>query len=216
MNIAGQWLPTDALTETSQLGGFDGIWVVPGAPYRNQSGVYLAVRYAREERVPFLGTCGGFFSALLEYAANVLELLPPTTDIRHNEELIKPLMVPLTCSVTPTQTPLRLRPGSKLAAIYGNSSDVEEVLQCAYGLASEFMDNTARQGLRYSAWDTDNAPRALEIAGHPFFLGMLYQPELSSAPDSVHPVLAAFLDAARENGSRTRSSQETETQPAEM
>ncbi|CAM5598105.1 CTP synthase [Streptomyces hirsutus] len=58
--------------------------------------------------------------------------------------------------------------------------------------------NAANQGsLQLSAWDSDGAPRALEITGHPFFMGSLFQPELSSAPGAEHRILKAFLAAVR-------------------
>src|SRR5947208_2132696 len=52
--------------------GFDGLWCVPGSPYENMDGALAAIRYARETRLPFLGTCGGFQHALIEVARNVL------------------------------------------------------------------------------------------------------------------------------------------------
>jgi len=52
--------------------GFDGFWCVPASPYRDIDGALRAIRFAREQRRPFLGTCGGFQHAVLEYARNVL------------------------------------------------------------------------------------------------------------------------------------------------
>src|SRR5689334_9321339 len=63
------WIPT---TEATGLEGFDGVWMVPGSPYRSEAGAVNAVRAAREHRIPFLGTCGGFQHTLLEYARDVL------------------------------------------------------------------------------------------------------------------------------------------------
>src|SRR6218665_3964784 len=54
-----------------QLAGFAGIWCVPGSPYRNMDGALAAIRFARETKRPFLGTCGGFQHALVEFARNV-------------------------------------------------------------------------------------------------------------------------------------------------
>lgn len=72
VQVHPQWLDTDTLTAGSQLHRFDGFWCVPASPYRDTEGALHAIRFAREQRRPFLGTCGGFQHAVLEYARNVL------------------------------------------------------------------------------------------------------------------------------------------------
>ena len=67
------WIATPE-AEECDLSGFDAIWVVPGSPYASADGAIAAVRTARERRIPFLGTCGGFQHALLEYARHVCGL----------------------------------------------------------------------------------------------------------------------------------------------
>ncbi|VTP66942.1 CTP synthase [Leclercia adecarboxylata] len=58
------WLATTELTSPEDLVGYDAIWLVPASPYKNAAGAFIAARYARENSVPFLGTCGGFQHAL--------------------------------------------------------------------------------------------------------------------------------------------------------
>lgn len=60
LTVRTQWLETDTLNTTSALQGFDGFWCVPASPYRDIDGALRAIRFAREQRRPFLGTCGGF------------------------------------------------------------------------------------------------------------------------------------------------------------
>lgn len=67
-----EWLATDSLSNPSQLQAFDGLWCVPGSPYRSMDGALLAIRHARETGLPFLGSCGGFQHAVIEHARNVL------------------------------------------------------------------------------------------------------------------------------------------------
>ncbi|MBA0050870.1 hypothetical protein E0L36_08175 [Streptomyces sp. AJS327] len=192
-DLTTEWIPTTEIHDASALEGFDGVWVVPGAPYVHQKGVHIAVRHARENLLPFLGTCGGFFSALIEHAQNVLHL-PEALGVDEDPDRLTPLVTPLTCSFRGEKAPLTVMGNSRLAAIY-EATEVEEVFHCEYGLTDTFM-NAANQGaLRLSAWDADGAARALEITGHPFFLGSLFQPELSSAPGSEHVILRAFLAA---------------------
>src|SRR5207245_7508565 len=61
------WIPSADAEAADAVHGFDAVWVVPGSPYRSQAGVLSAIRTAREEGIPFLGTCGGFQHALLEF-----------------------------------------------------------------------------------------------------------------------------------------------------
>ena len=69
---AYEWVPTERIKSASRVAAFDGLWCVPGSPYRSMEGALIAIRCAREGRIPFLGTCGGFQHAIVEYARNVL------------------------------------------------------------------------------------------------------------------------------------------------
>jgi CTP synthase (UTP-ammonia lyase) len=72
LTIVPEWVPTEEIQDVACVAGFDGLWCVPASPYRNMEGALRAVRFAREKRRPFLGTCGGFQHAVIEYARNVL------------------------------------------------------------------------------------------------------------------------------------------------
>src|SRR5450432_689777 len=67
-----EWIPTEQVTSGAPLSRFNGLWCVPASPYRSTDGALLAIRHARERAIPFLGTCGGFQHAIVEYARNVL------------------------------------------------------------------------------------------------------------------------------------------------
>ncbi|TQM79398.1 glutamine amidotransferase class I [Saccharothrix saharensis] len=200
-----EWVPTRGITDDTDLSGWDAIWVVPGAPYHAQQGVHRAIRFARENGVPFLGTCGGFYSAVLEYAQNVLHM-EETAELGDELGPIEQLILPPTCVQSADhKVGLSVREGSNLSAIYRGATRVREILQCNYGMVQEFLDKATQGDVRFSAWDDAAAPRALEISGHPFFTACLYQPELSSTPDSVHPIVQGFLDAAVANAGRKTS-----------
>lgn len=62
------WLATPSIASGDALAEYDAVWVVPGSPYRHPEGAFTAIRYARENSIPFLGTCGGFQHAVIEYA----------------------------------------------------------------------------------------------------------------------------------------------------
>ncbi len=98
------WLATTELTSPEDLVGYDAIWLVPASPYKNTAAAFIAARYARENSIPFLGTCGGFQHALIEYARNVLGW----HDAAHAETDTEGTMViaPLTCSLV--EKPMQL------------------------------------------------------------------------------------------------------------
>src|SRR6516162_8268284 len=82
VRVEGTWIHTSSISRAEdRLSGFDGVWCVPASPYANTMGAIDAIRYARQQPRPFLGTCGGFQHALLEYAHNVLGM----TDAEHAE-----------------------------------------------------------------------------------------------------------------------------------
>lgn len=191
------WVPTETIRSAADLGDFDGIWVIPGSPYVSQHGVLTAIGHARERGVPFLGTCGGFQHALLEYARHCLDLTA-AEDMQYDADAPTPLIAPLACSLKGEQARLHLLPGSRLARAFGaDSADV--MYHCSYGLNPRFVDLMFSGELVVSAWDEHGAPRAVELPRHRFFLGTLFQPELSSTPRDPHPLITAFVAAVSEH-----------------
>jgi CTP synthase (UTP-ammonia lyase) len=186
------WIPTE--DASADLDGFDAIWLVPGSPYRSEAGALAAARTARERNIPFLGTCGGFQHALLEYARNVCGL----TSARHAEnaaDLDDALIVPLSCSLVGHEAAVRVEAGSLAERVLGTRSTVERY-HCSYGLSAEFLDVLREGGLRFTGVDENGEVRIAELPGHPFFLTTLFQPELAGDGSRAHPVIRALATAA--------------------
>ena len=183
------------------LDGFDAVWVVPGSPYRDPEGALAAVRTAREHGLPFLGTCGGFQHAVLEIARDVCGI----ERAAHAEygEADECVIVALECSLVGHEGAIRYAPGSLMQRIMGVERSVERY-HCSYGLDPRYVDTLTAHGVRFTAHDDDGAARALELAGHPFFLGTLFQPELAGDGTRAHPVIRAFAAAAVERAGRDR------------
>src|SRR5262249_30631581 len=93
------WLPTQTLTHDSgaKLSALNGLWCVPASPYASMNGALQAIHFARIRRIPFLGTCGGFQHALIEYARNVLEW-HEADHAESNPDASMPLISGLSCS----------------------------------------------------------------------------------------------------------------------
>ena len=187
------WLDT-VRCETERLEGFDAFWCVPASPYRSMEGALRAIRFAREKGQPFLGTCGGFQHALIEYARNVLGLR--SADHAETNPGSSCLIIsPLKCSLVEGRGIVLLTEGSRLRELY-DSKKATEMYHCSYGLNRAFESKVASEDLRFSARDEGGEVRAFELTNHPFYVGTLFQPERSDFLRQVHPIIYGFMKAA--------------------
>ena len=90
---------------------------------------------------------------------------------------------------------LRIKPGSRLAAIYG-ACEIEEEYFCNFEVNPAYRERFEMSGLRLTAFDDRGQLRAVELPQHPFFVATLYQPQLSSTEERPHPVIVDFVAAA--------------------
>jgi CTP synthase (UTP-ammonia lyase) len=195
------WIPSEQAEDPRAVAGFDGVWLLPGSPYRSEAGALTAVRDARERSIPFLGTCGGFQHAVLEYAPAVCGL----TSAAHGENEPNAddlVIVPLACSLVGHEGLVRLRPGSRAEEILGAESCIERY-HCTYGLNPAYHDRITGAGLRFTGFDENEEPRLAELSGHPFFVATLFQPELAGDGGEAHPLIRAFVAAAAAHASPT-------------
>jgi CTP synthase (UTP-ammonia lyase) len=189
------WIATTELAGGAErLVGYDAIWCVPGSPYASMDGALHAIRHARERGVPFLGTCGGFQHALIEYARDALGLAE-ADHAESNPGAALPLIAPLSCSLAEATGQIRLRAGTRIRAIYG-AERITEGFNCNYGVNPEYQALLGDGPLRISADDDQGDVRAVELDGHRFFIATLFQPERSALRGETHPLIAAFLRAA--------------------
>jgi len=194
------WVGTDTIVMDApkQLSQYDAIWCVPASPYASQSGALHAIRYARETGRPFLGTCGGFQHALLEFARNVMGL----NDAEHAESNPNAgllVITSLACALVEKSGWVILAKGSRLETIYGRS-EIEEAYHCSYGLNAQFESRLSGTELRITGRDREGEVRAVELAKHPFFICTLFQPERAALRDEAHPLVNAFIVSAVVHG----------------
>lgn len=194
-NLEGVWVPTESVGKGEQLAEFDGIWCVPGMPYRNADGALAAIQYARVSRTPFLGTSAGFQYALIEYARNVLGF----GDAEHQKSHPKaamPLISPLGCAMVSVKARARFADGSILRRAY-RTPESSELYHCSFGLNRRYRRLIESGSLCVTAVDDQDDVRAVELDGHPFFVATLFQPEMASAADGspASPLISAFATA---------------------
>lgn len=191
--VSFEWVPTVEIDSAARLSGHDGLWCVPATPYRSTEGALLAIRHAREKGIPFLGTCGGFQHAILEYARNVLRW----RDAEHAElapQASRAVIAPLTCALVEVTGLVRFSPGSRIAAAYRREI-ANEGYHCRFGVNPGFRSSLLAGPLRVTAVDEEGDVRAVELDGHPFFVGTLFQPERAASRGEDAPLVRAFVEA---------------------
>jgi CTP synthase (UTP-ammonia lyase) len=193
IEVGFEWVPTEEITSISRVSQFDGLWCVPASPYRSMEGALLAIRHARESAVPFLGTCGGFQHAVIEYARNVLGW----ADAEHGETAsgaARAVISALECALVEATGLVRLFPGTRIAAAYG-VNEATEGYRCRYGLSPEFQAALVAGPLRAVADDETGEVRAVELDGHPYFVATLFQPERAALKGKSAPLVVSFVRA---------------------
>lgn len=194
ISIQPEWVDTESALQ-AELDRYDGFWCVPASPYRSTEGALRVIRFARENRRPFLGTCGGCQHAVLEFARNVLSI----SAAGHKESdpaTSEPVITNLACTLVEASEVLRPVPGTRFREFYG-ADEIRETYHCSYGLNPDYVPRLVQGGLRVGVLGPNGEPRAVELPSHPFFLATLFQPERSAFGGHSHPLVREFVAAAR-------------------
>lgn len=193
VDVAFEWVATDTIHDTSALRRFDGLWCVPGSPYRSMEGALLAIEYARSQPVPFLGTCGGFQHAVVEYARNVMGW----ADAEHAESSAeggRAVIAQLACALVEVGGDVHFAPNTRVTNAYG-AAHAHEGYHCSYGINPRFADALVAGPMKVSARDDAGDIRAIELDGHLFFVATLFQPERAALKNIAPPLVIAFIRA---------------------
>ncbi|MDO4766339.1 MAG: CTP synthase [Eubacteriales bacterium] len=183
----------------------DGILVPGGFGERGIEGKIEAIRYARENKIPFFGICLGMQAAVIEYARNVAGLKGA-----HSSELDADTPYPV-IDIMPEQKdidekggtmrlgayPCKVKPGSRLHELY-QSELIYERHRHRYEFNNEFRDELVNAGLSIVGLSPDERlVEVVELPDHPFFIAVQYHPEFKSRPNRPHPIFYGFVEAAK-------------------
>ncbi|MFT6682739.1 MAG: CTP synthase [Haliea salexigens] len=199
---------------TSVLAGADAILVPGGFGDRGVEGKITAVRYARENKVPFLGICLGMHVALIEYARNVMGL-----EGANSTEMQAATPHPIVALITEWQNAdgsrqqrdassdlggtmrlgaqtCYLEAGSQVRTIYGEDSVVERHRH-RYEINNNYVEQLTAAGVRVGGWSADHAlVEMIELPDHPWFIACQFHPEFTSRPRGGHPLFTSYIEAA--------------------
>jgi CTP synthase (UTP-ammonia lyase) len=188
------WISTAALDSraaSDELTGATGIWCAPGSPYASTRGALKAIHHARVSGVPFLGTCGGFQHALMEYASAVLQHRAAHAEMELAAE--SPLIAKLSCSLVEVKAKVLAKRGRPYETLIGRGESEEE-FHCNYGVAARFQGLFDDTDMEFVAFDREGQPRVFWHRNHPFFVGSLFQPERKAFAGGLHPLVRAFIE----------------------
>lgn len=208
INVHSEFITADNVAE--KLGGLDGLLVAPGFGHRGVEGKIVAVKYARENGLPFFGICLGMQMAVIEFARNVLgltaahstEMDPDTTEpvIDLMEEQKKVTAKGGTMRLG--SYPCEVKPGSLAAKIYGKSM-FNERHRHRWEFNNKYLEQFEAAGMKASGKNPGtDLVEIIELPDHPFFIGVQYHPELKSTVENPQPVFVAFVNAAKEYSER--------------
>jgi CTP synthase len=197
------------------LQGMDAILVPGGFGDRGIEGKIQAIRFARENGIPYLGICLGMQLAIIEYARNVLALkganstefdrathhpvialITEWQDLERGQQ-VRDEKSDLGGSMRLGSQEARLVPGSLAHTLYGKEL-IFERHRHRYEFNNHYLDELRAAGLSFSGFSADSLVEFIELPGHPWFVASQFHPEFTSTPRDGHPLFAGFVRAARE------------------
>jgi CTP synthase len=190
----------------------DGVLVAPGFGPRGIEGKIIAIGYAREKNIPFLGICLGMQCAVIEFGRNVLGLKEanstefdkttpdPVIDMMEMQKKIAGLGGTMRLGAFPC----RLKKGSKAYDVY-KVENIFERHRHRYELNNAYVEQYQKAGLiPVGINEKDNLVEIVELKGHPWFIGVQFHPEFKSTVANPHPLFVAFVKAAIEYNSKQK------------
>lgn len=200
-----------------KLSSLDAVLVAPGFGHRGIDGKIEAIRYARENGVPFFGICLGMQMACVEFARNVLGMAHA-----HSTEMNDDTNDAVICkmeeqkNITQMGGTMRLgaydchlKEGSRAAGIYG-ATEISERHRHRYEFNSEYRDAYEKAGMIATGINPKTGlVEIVEVPEHPYYIGVQFHPEYKSTVENPHPLFVAFISAAKEARKRNGNSEKT-------
>jgi CTP synthase len=205
VNVHSEFITEENVAE--KLDNLDGLLVAPGFGHRGVEGKIAAVKYARENRLPFFGICLGMQMAVIEYARNVLGWKDAhSTEMNvHTSHPVIDLMEEQKKVTIKGGTmrlgayPCTLKEGTLAHHIYGGVSEISERHRHRWEFNNAYLRQFEEAGMVPSGSNPESGlVEIVELPSHPFFIGVQYHPELKSTVENPQPIFVHFIGAAKE------------------
>jgi CTP synthase (UTP-ammonia lyase) len=191
--LASTWISSKTITESFLAQHHNhGFWIAPGSPYENDEGVYLLIKWCRENNFPLFGTCGGFQYMIVEYARNVLGI----KDVGHEEsdpEVEHLVISKLSCSLKSKQEEVLITDKHSWLFDVLRQDKITGYFNCGYGLNPKYQNLINQYPMTFTAFSPEREARAFELKTHHFYAATLFQPPLDSTKDKPNPLLLSFF-----------------------
>lgn len=207
VQVSIDWVDSEQITpDTVQalLGEADGIILPGGFGARGIDGMILAAGFARDNGIPYFGICLGMQIAAIAFARDRLGIADAHSRefVQDGENCVIDLMpdqqgnLPKGGTMRLGAYPCRIRPGSLLQEIY-QQVETAERHRHRYEFCNDYREAFEGEGMVFSGTSPDDRlVEAMELSGHPFYIGVQYHPEFKSRPNKAHPLFRAFIEAA--------------------
>jgi CTP synthase (UTP-ammonia lyase) len=189
-----EWIDTEKVN-VNELQRFNAVWCVPASPYKSTGGALKAITFARVNNIPFMGTCGGYQHAVLEFARNVLGF-EHADNSETNPGTEMPLISSLKCELVEKTNTIFVKSGTKAYDLYKTNKVIEEY-HCSYGVNAQYLPIFENSAMQFTGSDESGEPRIMELSNRKFYMGTAYQPERWGLRNEVHPIIEAFLNAVK-------------------
>ncbi|HRI21297.1 MAG TPA: CTP synthase, partial [Panacibacter sp.] len=203
VNVHSEYITDENVEE--KLEGLDGLLVAPGFGNRGTEGKIIAVKYARENGLPFFGICLGMQMAVIEFARNILGLKDahstemnvntpePVINMMEEQKKIKMMGGTMRLGAYPCE----IKEGTLANKIYGTTHTTERHRH-RFEFNNDYLEQFEANGMIASGTNTDTGlVEIMEIPAHPFFIGVQYHPELKSTVERPAPLFVSFIAAMK-------------------
>ena len=205
VNVHSEFITSENVAE--KLGNLDGLLVAPGFGHRGVEGKIIAVKYARENRLPFFGICLGMQMAVIEFARHILgwrdahstemDVNTPHPVIDLMEEQKKVTIKGGTMRLG--AYPCALKEGTLAHHIYNGQAEISERHRHRWEFNNAYLRQFEDAGMVPSGTNPESGlVEIVELPSHPFFIGVQYHPELKSTVENPQPIFVHFIRAAKE------------------
>jgi len=193
-DIQFDWIGTEVFNNRTVFNKlYCGLWIAPGSPYKNMQNVLDAITYTRQNKIPTFGNCAGFQHMIIEFARNVCGIKNADHE-ETNPDAGDLVISKLACSLKEQEEELTITDTKSILYSIVKKDKLLGKYFCSYGINEKYLDNFRINGLTMTAFSNDNQARAFELKTHPFFLGTLFQPALTSSIEQPDPIIIEFIN----------------------
>lgn len=191
-----EWISTEFVETDFEevLKHYQGFWIAPGSPYKSMKGALKLIKHTRMNKIPTIGTCGGFQHMAIEFARNVLKV-KEAEHAEYNPYASELVVNPLSCELKGEALEIEIiNKECQVYSIY-KTDRIKEKYYCNFGLNPDYQSQFDEKGFKIVGSDKHKEARILELKSHPFFIATLFVPQDNSTIEEPHKLITAFLRA---------------------